>query len=782
MNESKKTGIFWCVAAVMAAIAAVFAWPTASTDEGVRYTEFINQDLFAEFKDPLAAASLKIAVFDEERGELKNFEVRRDRETGLWTIPSKGGYPADAIEQMRDAANAMVGLKALDAPTDNPEDHAGMGVLEPKLEDLSVGDEGVGRLVTFKDDEQNVLASLIIGDKVKGTDDQIYVRKPGQDLVYAVQLDDKPLTTKFEDWIEEDLLQLSSIDIENVEIKDYSASLGLGNRVALNRKYQATLTKDGSKWELASLKEYDETKPLAEPTEVEVDPEKKLNSQKLNDLTNALDDLKFVNVLRKPEGISANLRANKDFAEDPEATSQLANRGFLPIPLGPDREIEIFSANGELTATTKEGVQYILRFGNVSGLSEEDEKSKEDAEDEKSEESGGLNRYLMVSTIVDESKFPLPELKSIPQNLEELDALDKPAAPPGTTLPPELNAPADSEKTEDSPVEAADGTAEMKEEPASTEESSTEEKSEAVDEDKPVDENSKEEKPENAEDSKEEASPESDDADKDEADTAEASDSDADAGEAEANESDSSGESTDSGETDASGEGESTTVGEAQAENEQASESESSEPELETGGDAEASEEAEPSEKETVAEAPSDETDDNAVSEEKPSDEASAEMKADDSQDEIEETEEEKLERLAAVQEKITKENERKLEERKDKIEAAKRRSRELNDRFADWYYVIPEETYTKLRIGQSDLFDTSDGPANPAAGIRRSERPRPPNRPPAAARSCLRASPAVASARVKARSRCETAAPPFGDSDRLHSGAPRVVGRGSPP
>ena len=62
-------------------------------------------------------------------------------------------------------------------------------------------------------------------------------------------------------------------------------------------------------------------------------------------------------------------------------------------------------------------------------------------------------------------------------------------------------------------------------------------------------------------------------------------------------------------------------------------------------------------------------------------------------------TEEEWQERLEAEQEKITKENRRIMDERKDRLATAQQRVRELNARFADWYYVIPEQTYAQLRI-----------------------------------------------------------------------------------
>src|SRR5690606_15088662 len=123
---------------------------------------------------------------------------------------SNKGYPADAVDHMKEAANSLVDLKVLDIQSENPEDHEGLGVAEPKLEALKPGDEGVGRLVTLRDESQKTLASLIIGQRLKDDPAKVYVRKPGQDPVYVVKLDDTPLTTRFQDWIEEDLLKLSS--------------------------------------------------------------------------------------------------------------------------------------------------------------------------------------------------------------------------------------------------------------------------------------------------------------------------------------------------------------------------------------------------------------------------------------------------------------------------------------------------------------------------------------------------------------------------------------------
>lgn len=514
MNEGIKTGLFWLVAAAMLAAAIVVSWPKQYSDE----KEIVpGQLLFENFTDPLAAASMRIVTFDEEQGQLANFAVAKDSATGVWTIPSRNGYPADALAQMKNAANSLVGIKILDIQTSNAEDHDDLGVVEPKLDKLQVGDEGVGRLVTFRDAADATLASLIIGDPLKDDPEKLYVRIPGQDPVYVVKLDESPLTTNFQDWIEDDLLQLSSIDIAQVEIKDYSAALNTGNQVAVTRNYAATVRSNGTQWQLASLQEFDPQNPVADPQPVEItaDLNAKLSSARLDGIKNALDDLTIADVVRKPDGMSANLRAEQDLLSDQNAISSLGQRGFYPVPTGPQGEMEILSANGELSATLSDGVKYVMRFGNIAGVSDKQSGGQEEV-------VTGVNRYLLVTAMLDESAYPPPDLQTVPQTLEDLDTLL------GNT--------------------------------------------------------------------------------------------------------------------------------------------------------------------------------------EQPSPEAAAAEPA------TQLSEEERRERLEAEQEKITKENTRKLDERKDRMEAARRRVRDLNARFADWYYVIPEDTYARLRIKRDELFQSA-APAPPASG-----------------------------------------------------------------
>lgn len=700
MNEGTKTAVFWGVAVVTLAIAALVAWrPTSEPDDQVAGT-----NLFEDFKDPLAAASMKIVTFDEEKGTLETFEVRKDRETGLWTIPSRGGYPADAVEQMTEAANSLVGLKILDEQTRNAEDHDDLGVAEPKLEDLQIGDEGVGRLVTFKDESQNTLASLIIGDETKDDPEQRYVRIPGQDPVYVVKLDESPLTTNFQDWIEEDLLQLSSIDIEDIEIKDYNASMNLGGQISLDRNYVAKVSHDGTDWELASLAEYDSQNPLAPPTPVDPPEGQELNTSKLNDMKNALDDLEIADVGRKPEGMSATLRANQDLLTDNEAVSSLAQRGFYPIQRGSD--YEILSANGEMTVGVKDGVEYVMRFGNISGVSEAA------GGDESEETAGGVNRYLLVMAQLNESKIPVPDLQQVPETLDDLKAMLEPQPEPA----PEVDAGADSQPDGDTPPGNGDA--------ADSDKDTGSGNAEAADDDS-SDEASTSEPAESTE-------PQSD---------AAVSEVPSEPESASAPEGGEVDENQPQGETEASGQGEVSGSGQAlqqesgQADSEDAqpdsAEDEPDSPAEPAAAAEDASDDDEPADAVT---ADGDANDDEAASQTSAAADQNADADNADGQpaaaaesewDSM--TPEERQERLEAEQEKITKENQRKLDERKDKLEAAKRRVRELNERFADWYYVIAEDTYAKLRIDRDELFvapDANDDAATPGMNIPGSQGP----------------------------------------------------------
>jgi hypothetical protein len=137
----------------------------------------------------------------------------------------------------------------------------------------------------------------------------------------------------------------------------------------------------------------------------------------LNDVKNALDQLEIVDVDRKPVGLSADLKADKDILSEKNADLlSLNERGFYPIEV-PGTGTEILSTSGELLVTLNDGVQYVLRFGNLIG-------------DQTGAGGSGLNRRLMLTAKLDEARFPPPELQPLPETIEDLKKLEQAAQPP----------------------------------------------------------------------------------------------------------------------------------------------------------------------------------------------------------------------------------------------------------------------------------------------------------------------------------------------------------------
>ena len=262
----------------------------------------IGTDLTPEFTDPAEAKRLRIVEFNEDSATLREFEVAE--EDGLWTIPSKNGYPADAERQMAEAATSLMDRKILAVASESAADHEQFGVIDPLSPKLEAGQKGVGARVTISDINDKPLVDLIIGREVKdATNNQHFVRKAGQDVVYVVEVDPTRLSTDFEDWIEKDLLKLNAFDIQDVQINDYSAELvpvmtnqGPRIQVAWDPRSELKLAYDDkdSKWTAEELKQFD--KGTESYTEFKLSDDQELNAEKLDALKTALDDLAIVDV------------------------------------------------------------------------------------------------------------------------------------------------------------------------------------------------------------------------------------------------------------------------------------------------------------------------------------------------------------------------------------------------------------------------------------------------------------------------------------------------------
>lgn len=377
--------------------------------------------LFPELSDAAKAASLEIVSYDDELSTLHPFKVIQSG--GVWVLPAHQNYPADAKEQLAAAATALVDLKKLDVVSGSPGDHETYGVIEPDPEKIKPGMTGVGQLVEIRDSSGNKLARLIVGKEDKrlvGGDASgqtlRFVRKAGQDPVYRVEIDTSKFTTKFDDWIEKDLLKLSPWDVRRLGLEDYALVAVESNGrvgVQLDRKYRVDLAYDDkdAKWSLVRLEAFSED---GEPKEESLTEGEELAAGKLNDLRNALGDLKIVDVARKPSGLSAELKAEESFINDREAVTSMQQKGFLPLKTG-----EILSTDGETIVGMKNGVEYVLRFGapttvaaDAKAAQAKDAGGAEAGKDDAGETSG---RYLLVLARFNEKLLEKPALDPLPE-------------------------------------------------------------------------------------------------------------------------------------------------------------------------------------------------------------------------------------------------------------------------------------------------------------------------------------------------------------------------------
>lgn len=626
MNEGSKTGVF----ALIAGAVALLAWATTPRNTvDPSTTATMGKVLFEDFKDPLEAAWLKIVKFDPNQQATVEFEVAKDSKSGLWSIPSREGYPADASKQMAEAATLFIGLKSLDVASEKRTDQELFGVLEPSTQREQGGD-GVGMLVQMRDSKNNMLVDIIIG---KETDDKKrFLRAPNEDVIYVADVNTQPLSTDFKQWIESDLLKLSSNDIDSIGIKDYQL-LPTQQGLALSRNYEADISflSASGQWAPKQISTYG--------SEGKVDrvlkDDEQLNATRLNEIKSTLDRLILADVAKKPTGLAADLKGNRKQLGD-EALVSLSKRGFYPDPQQKDGDVvEFYAENGELIVSLRNGVQYVLRLGGSAGA----DMSQPIGAGEEGKIS--INRYLLVTCRLDESKIPEAILEKVPETVEELKALEALKKEAGVAVPGIGAIPFGT----DAPMPAVP---------------------QSLDPQTPV------------------TPPATETPVKDPA-------------------------TTDPAVSPVAGDG---TVPATEPPQPPANDP----PKAPLAGSASSSStklvsvRAQDGEQPPVEAASQQET--------QPTQDTTAPVPAAaDKSAEQDITEEEWKERLTVKKEEIAKSNQRKLEDRSEKLNLAKNKVAELNRRFADWYYIISEEDYRKLKIKEEDLIQPKSAtPAPPTA------------------------------------------------------------------
>lgn len=370
MTETKKTIIFIGAAVILSLLALLVAprkiTPEAFQDQGTKF--------FADFNDPNEATTLEVVEYDSVSNTTKPFKVTFAQ--NRWTIPSHNDYPADAKDRLAKTAGGVIDIVKDDYRTDSPQEYEALGVVDPLEE--SAGSTGRGKRVTLKAADGRTLADFIIGNQVPGKTDYRFVRVPGEKRVYASKVN-VDISTRFEDWIEPDLLKVTKDQINKIVLHDYSID---ERTLGVNQRDVVTLTRGSSGWRFEKGGKPDSAKTQA--------------------MLSALDELKIVGVRPKPKGLSEILAGT---ARTPNISQSdlmsLQGKGYYLT-----REGEVLSNEGELQFSTDAGIRYTLRFGEIAyGTGE----ALTAGTGNESANSGvGENRYLFVSVDSDASTLKEP--------------------------------------------------------------------------------------------------------------------------------------------------------------------------------------------------------------------------------------------------------------------------------------------------------------------------------------------------------------------------------------
>jgi hypothetical protein len=414
MNETTKSLTFLGIAAACCAIALLTAPQTRDPNT---HESRMGQALFERF-EPSAATGIEIVEIDEVEGEAKSIEVVQTDMGWFIRRPSRLDYPANAENQVKDVSTILFDLRILDTASQAAGEHAKFGVLDPTK--AQPGDDGAGKMIALKNSSGSNLAQLIIGSAAKGLNNVRYVRKPEESTVFTAELQNvNDVSTKFVDWVEKDFLDLDKWNIKQVTLDNYEVNLAQGQ---LKRDTPAfVLDYDNSEWKLSgsSLLENEE-----------------LVKDKLDSMKDAFDDLKIIDVERKPEILVENLKQGNEFftnlkdAKNQAVVQSLQQKGFYTVavtnPAG-QKVPKVVSNKGEILVGMKNGVEYVLRFGDTYRGPEDDENST------------GDSRFIYAFARVNPSLLDPPSLEPVPTPLSA-------PAPPASDS--KQSAPIDSNSTQ----------------------------------------------------------------------------------------------------------------------------------------------------------------------------------------------------------------------------------------------------------------------------------------------------------------------------------------------
>ena len=428
INDWIKTGIFAAVGLIVAIVAASVYYANLPNTDVV--AQRVGQPFFEQFND--ISQAKKVRVAKPSIAGTEN-EITLELSDELWRIPSRSYYPAEDSDRLGNTVSLPLGLIRQALVSRESNSHAKYHVEDPLDEDSNP--ETAGTRLTLWDSTNNVLADLIIGRKVEVDADkreivsddlrdanQHYVRHPDEREVYQVAIT-ADLTHEFAEWIKPELLQVTNDELNSVEFKNYEIK-------------PEAVVKDGSQYAVY-LKEPTESETLVRDQVSDqwsyqglIKDSEEPNTENIQKTINALTSLEIVDVRRKFE-YDGKLVLNPQLEIDNihpalmnAAQQDLANHGFAVINADRDRSkftIASTTGKGELNVGTRDGVRYVIYFGddfvssmdrknginpgaeNPDSSTAQDRTETPDENSETKSAATNMNRYVMIRVEYDQT-------------------------------------------------------------------------------------------------------------------------------------------------------------------------------------------------------------------------------------------------------------------------------------------------------------------------------------------------------------------------------------------
>lgn len=373
------------------AAATYYPWPESENKSDTA------SKLFEEFENQ--PWTIKVSRYDRETERIKSFALRRK---GLrWVIPSRSNFVATGTN-VANVVNCLNQNEILVEQSEDQQDHERYGVLDPLEYAQATNRDAIGVKLSLEDVNRNTLGSLIVGDRVRDTQNQYYVRKPGQPKIYVIEFTPQIISTEFSNWLDPNLLNLRTgvnpegATVSQIEIHNYRLSPEQLADKGRDYRYRARL------------------RPLGQGVSTKLEIPSGDKWKTFNSLSNEQKELykivfqRYIRIVPvtdvspKSKKLGEAMVAGLDQLTD-KSFQEASKRGFRLSKT--DDRTEIDGSNGKLSIQTTDGVEISVLFGGLAPTNES--------------AADSLNYYVMITAHVMDAVLTEPE-KPEPAEGEEL--------------------------------------------------------------------------------------------------------------------------------------------------------------------------------------------------------------------------------------------------------------------------------------------------------------------------------------------------------------------------